>query len=267
MADKLADICAAKREAVAAAKAMRPLREVEAEARAQPAPRGFAAALDAAVGAGRYGLIAEIKRASPSAGMIRPDFDPAALAGAYRAGGASCLSVLTDAPDFQGAPAHLIAARESAPMPVLRKDFLVDPWQIAESRAIGADCVLLILAVLADGEAAAMEAQAMELGMDVLLEVHDEAELERALRLRSPLVGVNNRNLKTLTTDLATTERLAALLPGDRVLVAESGLKTAADLARMARVGARRFLIGESLLRHADVAAATGALLAQPVPA
>jgi len=267
MPDLLARIVASKRIEVAEAKAKRPQLVVEAEIRAQAPPRGFAAALDRAVGAHGYGLIAEIKKASPSAGLIRPDFDPPAIARAYRSGGAACLSVLTDGPNFQGDPAHLVAARSAVDLPAIRKDFMVDPWQIAESRAMGADCVLLIMATLADSQAADLEAAALALGMDVLVEVHDEAELDRALRLRSRLIGVNNRNLKTMTTDLAITERLAAHLPGDRVLVAESGLKTPADLARMAAVGARRFLIGESLLRHADVEAATRALLAQPVPA
>jgi len=265
--DLLARIVGAKRIEVAAAKAKRSVSDIEATARAQPAPRGFGLALDRAVAAHGYGLIAEIKKASPSAGLIRAAFDPAALARAYAEGGAACLSVLTDAANFQGADAHLVHARAAVALPAIRKDFMVDPWQVAESRAFGADCVLLILAALTDAQAAEMEHAALGYGMDVLVEVHDEAELDRALRLRSRLIGVNNRDLKTMTTDLATTERLAARVPKDRALVAESGLKTPADLARLARAGARRFLIGESLLRHPDVAAATRALLAQPVPA
>ncbi len=271
MSDILAEICATKRRLVAEAKQHRPLAELERLAARQSPPRGFAAALARAAATG-YGLIAEIKKASPSAGLIRPDFDPPSLARAYAAGGAACLSVLTDAPYFQGSDEFLTAVRRSVSLPVLRKDFMVDPWQIAESRALGADCVLLILAALTDREAAEMEGLAQGFGMDVLVEVHDEAELERALGLASPLLGVNNRNLKTMQTDLAVTERLAALLAGDgraaqRVLVAESGLKGPADLARMARAGARRFLIGESLMRQADVAAATRALLAAPLVA
>jgi indole-3-glycerol phosphate synthase len=264
MADVLARIVAGKRIEVAEAQARHPLSAMEASAKAQPAPRGFAAALDQAVAAGGYGLIAEIKKASPSAGLIRADFDPPSLAAAYREGGAACLSVLTDAPHFQGSAAYLKAARAAVPLPVIRKDFMVDVWQIAESRAMGADCVLLIMAALSDGEAGEFEAAATGFGMDVLVEVHDEAELDRALKLKSRLIGVNNRNLKTMITDIATTERLAVRLPADRVLVAESGIKTPADLARLARVGARRFLIGESLMRQDDVAAATRALLAQP---
>ena len=265
MSDILAKICADKRRHVAAAKQIRPLADLDAMIAEQTPPRGFAAALDRAVASGHYGLIAEIKKASPSAGLIRPDFDPPSLARAYLAGGANCLSVLTDTPYFQGQDEYLIAARKAVPLPALRKDFMVDPWQIVESRALGADCVLLILAALSDSQAAEMEAAAQDLGMDVLIEVHDEDEFERAMLLRSPLIGVNNRNLKTMTTDLGTTERLAAHLPVSRVLVAESGLKTAADLARMARCGARRFLIGESLMRQADVTEATRALLAAPL--
>jgi indole-3-glycerol phosphate synthase len=260
MNDILAKICADKRRHLAEAKSARPLAQLRDDAARQAPPRGFRAALDRAAGTG-YGLIAEIKKASPSAGLIRPDFDPAALARAYLAGGAACLSVLTDGPYFSGAAADLAAARQAVSLPVLRKDFILDPWQIVESRAIGADCVLLILAALSDAEAADLEGCAVDLGMDVLVEVHDEGEFERALALTSPLLGVNNRNLKTLVTDLAVTERLAARLPAGKVLVAESGLKTPADLARMAAVGARRFLIGESLMRQADVAAATRALL------
>lgn len=263
MSDILDRICADKRRTVADRKSRVTLADLERRAARQSAPRGFARALARAARDG-YGLIAEIKKASPSAGLIRPDFDPPALARAYVDGGAACLSVLTDTPYFQGEDPFLDAVREAVSIPVLRKDFMVDPWQIAESRALGADCVLLIMACLDDGLAAEMEDSAKSFGMDVLIEVHDEAEFERALRLTSPLIGVNNRNLKTMKTDIATTERLAALLPSGRVLVAESGLKTPADLARMARAGARRFLIGESLMRQDDVTAATRTLLAIP---
>jgi indole-3-glycerol phosphate synthase len=267
VSDILSRIVAGKRIEVAAAQSKRPLDELERLARVLPPPRGFAAALDQAVAARGYGLIAEIKKASPSAGLIRADFDPPALARAYQDGGAACLSVLTDTPHFQGSETHFKAARAAVRLPAIRKDFIVDPWQIAESRAMGADCVLLILAALTDGDAREFEAAALAYGMDVLVEVHDEAEFDRALRLKSRLIGVNNRNLKTMVTDIATTERLAARLPQDRVLVAESGLKSPADLARLARAGARRFLIGESLMREADVAAATRALLAHATPA
>lgn len=266
MSDILVAICADKRLHVEAAKRRRPLSELQDLAAAQSTPRGFKAALSRAAATG-YGLIAEIKKASPSAGLIRPDFDPPALARAYAAGGAACLSVLTDTPYFQGQDDYLMAARDAVSLPVLRKDFIIDPWQIAESRALGADCILLILACLSDGQAQELEDAAFAHGMDVLIEVHDAAELERALSLRSPLIGINNRNLKTMVTDIATTERLAAHLPAERMLVCESGLKAPADLARMARVGARRFLIGESLIRLPDVAAATRALLADPLAA
>ena len=261
MSDVLTKICAIKRGVVAKRKAATPLAEIERQAKSASAPRGFAAALSAKAERG-YALIAEIKKASPSAGLIRADFDPAALARAYQAGGAACLSVLTEEDHFQGSDAHLQAARAAVNLPVIRKDFMLEPYQVVEARALGADCILLIMAALDDAQAAELEDCARQWHLDVLIEVHDETELSRALKLKSPLIGVNNRNLKTLTTDLATTERLAALLPKDRVLVAESGLKTAADLARMARSGARRFLIGESLMRHSDVAAATRALLA-----
>jgi len=267
MADVLARILAAKRIEIAEGKAERPQLVLEARIRDLPPPRGFAAALDRAVADQGYGLIAEIKKASPSAGLIRPDFDPPALARAYRDGGAACLSVLTDGPSFQGHSDHLAQARAAVDLPVLRKDFMLDPWQIAESRAMGADCVLLIMAALADSQAADLEAAAQGFGMDVLIEVHNADELARALRLSSSLIGINNRDLKTLKTDLATTEQLAKGLPIDRTMVAESGLKTPSDLARMAAAGARRFLIGESLMREADVAAATRALLARPAAA
>ena len=259
-------IKAYKLEEVASRKARRPLTAVEADARGADAPRGFEAALRAAC-AGGYGLIAEIKRASPSKGLIRADFDPPALARAYAEGGAACLSVLTDAPSFQGHEDYLVAARAAVDLPVIRKDFLYDPWQVAESRALGADCILVIMASVSDAQAAELTDAARGWGMDALIEVHDAPEMERALRLDSRLVGVNNRDLNTFRTDLQVTRDLAAMVPEGHLLVSESGLSTPADLASMARAGARAFLIGESLMRREDVAAATAALLADPVPA
>ena len=243
MSDILARILADKRQHVARNKQRRPL---------------------GAVRAGGYGLIAEIKRASPSRGLLRADFDPAALAGAFEAGGAACVSVLTDEPYFQGADGFLITARAAIRLPVLRKDFLFDPYQIVESRALGADCVLVIMAAVDDACARELDDAARELGMDVLVEVHDRGEMERALALEARLIGINNRNLKTLAVDLSATERLASAVPADRILVSESGLNSADDLVRMSRAGANCFLIGESLMRADDVAAATRALLARP---
>lgn len=263
MSDVLAKICDDKRAHIADRKKAVPDAEIRALAKSAPAPRGFAAALTRKADAGDYALIAEIKKASPSKGLIRPDFAPVALARAYRKGGAACLSILTDEPYFHGRDQYLTAARTAVDLPVLRKDFMLDPYQIFESRALGADCVLLIMAALDDADAAELEAVALDLGMDALIEVHNGEELDRALKLKSSLIGVNNRNLKTLDIDLKTTEELASRVPDDRALVAESGLYAPADLSRMAAAGARRFLIGESLMRQDDVEAATKAILSQ----
>ena len=263
MSDLLARILADKRRHVAERKQACRLAELSAAAHDTPLPRGFAAALSLASASG-FALIAEIKKASPSKGLIRADFDPAALARAYRAGGACCLSVLTDQPYFQGADAHLAAARAAVPLPILRKDFMLDPYQVAEARALGADGILLIMAALSDAQAVELEAAAAEFALDVLVEVHDAREAERALRLNSRLIGVNNRDLKTLAVDLAVSERLAASLPADVLRVAESGLDRHADLLRLARAGFRCFLVGESLMRQADVTTATRALLGRP---
>ncbi|AZS21403.1 MULTISPECIES: indole-3-glycerol phosphate synthase TrpC [unclassified Caulobacter] len=261
MTDILAKIAAYKRDDVAGRKAARSQTEVDAAARAASAPRGFKAALQACHSPGKLSLIAEIKKASPSKGLIREDFDPPILAQAYEAGGAACLSVLTDGPSFQGADDYLVAARAATALPCIRKDFLVDPWQVAESRALGADAILVILAMIDDVLAAELMAEARRLGMDALVEVHDEAEMARAGALDADLVGINNRDLKSFVVDLAVTERLAAHAPKDALLVTESGVFTHQDVVRMEATGAKAMLVGESLMRHADVTAATRALI------
>ncbi|MBK6719866.1 MAG: indole-3-glycerol phosphate synthase TrpC [Sphingomonadales bacterium] len=260
MANKLDEICATKRVEVANRKALQSIGDLDRLSASQTAPRGFRAALDVKAAEG-FGLIAEIKKASPSKGLIRADFRPAEHAAAYEAGGAACLSVLTDAPYFQGHEDYLVAARAACSLPVLRKDFMVDPWQVAEGRAIGADAILIIVAALDDSEMQEIEAAAIERGMDVLVETHDAAELDRALRLQSRLIGVNNRNLKDFTVDFARTYELIDRAPKDCTFVAESGLTSHADLAAMASHGVRCFLVGESLMRADDVEQATRELL------
>ena len=264
MADILAKICEVKRSHVEQCKSTVPHSELKEKLPNSFAVKSFSEALKTSLKFG-YGLIAEIKKASPSKGLIRKDFIPNELALSYQRGGASCLSVLTDEPFFMGRNDFLTSVREISSLPILRKDFMLDPYQITESRVLGADCILLIMAALNDDLAIELENYAFDLGMDVLIEVHDEHEMERALRLKSPLIGVNNRNLKTMKTDLATTERLAHLVPMDRILISESGLNTEADLARMANVGARCFLIGEALMRQENLEDATRSILSKPV--